>query len=223
MRRDPRTLLDSSARERTVTAVPRPSLAGARRPQIVAAAARAIGEHGFDGVRLADVAREAGVSVGTVQHYFGSRQALVETTFRHFNEEAAERCRAVVAAAGSDPWDGLVALVDHVVAGNMRWNLWTELVSASMRRPELLPAMNDAYSAWRAPIAAVVAAGVADGAFHPGQPLDDVVDGLVGLIDGLGVQVQLGALAGARMRRILLDAIALVLGVGDRASLRSAV
>lgn len=206
-----------------MTAVPRPSLADARRPQIVAAAARAIGEYGFDGVRLADVAREAGVSVGTVQHYFGSRQALVAATFRHFNEEAAQRCRDIVAAAGDDPWDGLVALVDHVAAGNMRWNLWTELVSAAMRRPELLPAMNEAYRAWRAPIAAVVAAGIEEGAFQPGQPLDDVVDGLVGLIDGLGVQVQLGALASARMRRILLDALPLVLGADDRAALRSAV
>ena len=118
-----------------MTAVPRPSLAGARRPQIVAAAARAIAEHGFDGVRLVDVAREAGVSVGTLQHYFGSRQALVEATFRQFNEQAAERLRAVVADAGTDPWDGLVALVEHVVAPDMRWNLWAELASAAMRRP----------------------------------------------------------------------------------------
>jgi hypothetical protein len=83
--------------------------------------------------------------------------------------------------------------------------------------------MNEAYRAWRAPIAAIVGAGVEEGAFRPGQPVDDVVDGLVGLIDGLGVQVQLGALASARMRQILLDALPLVLGAEDRAGLRSAV
>ncbi len=51
----------------------RPSVAQARRPQILEAAMRAIIEHGFDAVRYVDVAEEAGVAVGTVQHYYASR------------------------------------------------------------------------------------------------------------------------------------------------------
>src|SRR4051812_16298347 len=60
----------------SLTRMARPSVAQARRPQIIDAAMRAILEHGFDGVRYSDVADEAGVAVGTVQHYFGSRDAL---------------------------------------------------------------------------------------------------------------------------------------------------
>ena len=69
----------------------RPSVAPARRPVILAAATRAIAERGFDGVRYVDVAEEAGVAVGTVQHYFPSRDALLGAAFLEVNSTAVAR------------------------------------------------------------------------------------------------------------------------------------
>lgn len=46
--------------------------------RILAAAERLLGEHGYDGVSIGDVAREAGVSKANVFHHFADKQALYE-------------------------------------------------------------------------------------------------------------------------------------------------
>ncbi|MEV6171477.1 TetR/AcrR family transcriptional regulator [Streptomyces sp. NPDC051954] len=51
----------------------------ARRDQIVACARRAFGEKPYGAVSLADIAREAGVTRGLVNHYFGGKRELYLT------------------------------------------------------------------------------------------------------------------------------------------------
>ncbi|WP_326719580.1 MULTISPECIES: TetR/AcrR family transcriptional regulator [unclassified Streptomyces] len=48
----------------------------ARRDQIIACARRAFGEKPYGAVSLADIAREAGVTRGLVNHYFGGKREL---------------------------------------------------------------------------------------------------------------------------------------------------
>jgi AcrR family transcriptional regulator len=55
-----------------------------RRREILDAAALVFGDRGYDLATLAQVAERAGISIGTVQHYFGSKAAL-------FNEVVADR------------------------------------------------------------------------------------------------------------------------------------
>lgn len=55
-----------------------------RRREILHAAALVFGERGYESATLAHVAERAGISPGTVQHYFGSKAAL-------FNEVVADR------------------------------------------------------------------------------------------------------------------------------------
>jgi AcrR family transcriptional regulator len=59
----------------------RPTL---RRREILDAAALVFGERGYESATLAHVAERAGISPGTVQHYFGSKAGL-------FNEVVADR------------------------------------------------------------------------------------------------------------------------------------
>ncbi len=53
-----------------------------RRRQILEAAVRAFARKGFHGCRVSDVAREAGVAYGLVYHYYGSKDALLDSIFR---------------------------------------------------------------------------------------------------------------------------------------------
>jgi len=55
-----------------------------RRREILDAAAFVFGERGYESATLAHVAERAGISPGTVQHYFGSKATL-------FNEVVADR------------------------------------------------------------------------------------------------------------------------------------
>jgi AcrR family transcriptional regulator len=88
------------------------------RQRILAAAADVLSERGLDAT-LDDVARAAGVGVGTVYRRFPDKESLIEELFR-------DRIDAMVRAAElalteADPWQALVSYLDFaisVMAGN---------------------------------------------------------------------------------------------------------
>ncbi len=49
---------------------------------LIAAAAKAFAEHGADDVSLEEIARRAGVGIGTLYRHFPARQALLEAVYR---------------------------------------------------------------------------------------------------------------------------------------------
>ncbi|MBW2385217.1 MAG: TetR/AcrR family transcriptional regulator [Deltaproteobacteria bacterium] len=69
------------------------------RARIVAAAVACVDADGFPGMTFQRVAREAGVTVGAVQHYFASKKemlnAVLENSFQHFT-----RCLGDLPAEG---------------------------------------------------------------------------------------------------------------------------
>jgi AcrR family transcriptional regulator len=80
----------------------------ARRGQLQQAARRAIAAHGIHGLRVKDVAAEAGLSPQSVLYYYPDFDALVEEAIQHTLERFAER-RAVPDDA--DPRRALVAMI----------------------------------------------------------------------------------------------------------------
>jgi AcrR family transcriptional regulator len=195
-----------------------------RRPQILAAAAKVIARRGITGLRLADVAREAGVSVGTVQHYFGRRETLLMETFAFVSQRAVDRW-VQEDNDGADSWARLVGLVDIVIdpaTFRERWTRWLQFWAAYARDPKLRRRMTAAYEQWRLPFRRLFEAGVAAGQFRPALPIDVLVDRTVALFDGLALQVLLEAPGASieRMRELLLDALAADLGLISRAASR---
>jgi AcrR family transcriptional regulator len=81
------------------------------RQRILAAAAEVFAERGLD-VSLDDVARHAGLGVGTVYRRFPNKELLVEALF----EEHLETLASVVerAAVADDPWAGFVSALTEV-------------------------------------------------------------------------------------------------------------
>lgn len=69
-----------------------------RRAQIADAAHRLIAHAGLDAATVAAVAREAGFSVGLVQHYFPAKDDLLLFTYRRTTEGQLERIMKLVAA-----------------------------------------------------------------------------------------------------------------------------
>ncbi|ONI77022.1 hypothetical protein ALI144C_33460 [Actinosynnema sp. ALI-1.44] len=60
-----------------------------RQLEIVDAVVALIGEQGLDGISLRDVASRAGVSLGRVQHYFRTKDQMLQAAFRRVNELGA--------------------------------------------------------------------------------------------------------------------------------------
>jgi AcrR family transcriptional regulator len=89
---------------------PRVLRADARRnrERILDAARCACAEHGAS-VRLDDVARGAGVGVGTVYRHFPTKEALLEALVAEKYRTAVEQANAALEV--EDPWDAFVGLL----------------------------------------------------------------------------------------------------------------
>jgi AcrR family transcriptional regulator len=71
-----------------------------RRRHIAEAVFRLVGQRGLDGVGLREVAAEAGVSMGAVQHYFSSKQEMLLFALDHMTDRVLAR---LAASLGPEP------------------------------------------------------------------------------------------------------------------------
>jgi AcrR family transcriptional regulator len=78
------------------------------RQRILQAARKVFAERGLSGSHD-DIAREAGVGVGTVYRRFPHKEQLIDALFEERIEEIADVARA--AADNPDPWEGLVGFL----------------------------------------------------------------------------------------------------------------
>lgn len=86
-----------------------------RRRLLLEATMNAIHEHGLSQLTLAKIAGEAGLSAGSVNFHFASKEALLLETLTHIAQEFEQRIEQAVSAAGGDPADRLLALIDASV------------------------------------------------------------------------------------------------------------
>jgi AcrR family transcriptional regulator len=94
----------------------RPMRADARRNyEKVLAAARDAFAAGGSATSLEEIARQAGVGIGTLYRHFPNRQALLEAVYA---EEVESLCRSAGDFADLEPWDALVAWL-HGFVGYM--------------------------------------------------------------------------------------------------------
>jgi AcrR family transcriptional regulator len=91
----------------------RPQRADARRnyEKLIAAAQEAFGEQGGS-ASLEDIARGAGVGIGTLYRHFPTRQDLLESVYV---EEVEALCHSAQELADLAPWDALVAWLHRFV------------------------------------------------------------------------------------------------------------
>ncbi|NNG19549.1 TetR family transcriptional regulator [Naumannella sp. ID2617S] len=75
----------------------------ARRREIAAAVLRLAVTEGVEAVSLRKVAGEAGMAMGTMQHYFADREEMLTFALRTMNEARAERVRAAIVGLGERP------------------------------------------------------------------------------------------------------------------------
>jgi AcrR family transcriptional regulator len=92
----------------------RPMRADARRnyDKVIAAAREAFAQTGSS-TSLEEIARRAGVGIGTLYRHFPSRQALLEAVYV---DEVDALCNSVRDLDGLPPWDALVAWLHRFVA-----------------------------------------------------------------------------------------------------------
>jgi AcrR family transcriptional regulator len=96
------------------TLLTRPKRADARRnyEKVLAAAREAFAEGG-ESTALEEIARRAGVGIGTLYRHFPNRQALLEALYV---DEVEEVCRSAAQLEGADPWEALNSWFERFIA-----------------------------------------------------------------------------------------------------------
>ena len=119
---------------------PRPMRADAQRnyQRLLSAALSAFTEQGGDDASLEEIARRAGVGIGTLYRHFPTRQALLEAVYR--DQVEALRARADELAESDAPGEALAAWLRALVAFSSTKHTLTSALLATNRDSDLLSA-----------------------------------------------------------------------------------
>lgn len=159
-----------------------------RRQQIADAACRLLGREGLDAVSLRQVAAEAGVSMGRVQHYFATKDEMLLFAFRTVSERVERRIGTAVAAVGQPPTPRsllramLLEMLPLGAQGRLEAPVWMAFLGKAVIEPRVAePLRADAHRLTDFVAEQIGAArgGGDDGAAHDARTLLALVDGLM--------------------------------------------
>jgi AcrR family transcriptional regulator len=183
----------------------------ARRAQILRAVRTCIVALGYERVTVRDVAKTAGVSTGTIVHYFGDKDTLLEAALLDKVQDTGIAFRAALTGAQT-AWERLERLVTASVPETEEvrdeWRLWLTFWGEVTRNERLRAVSERQHRRWTRFLARIIAEGSASGEFALVDP-DITATQVAALIDGLAIQTTLQnpTLSPAQMREICLSAL----------------
>lgn len=158
------------------------------RDRVLEAALDLIIEAGIDQVRLAEIARRAGMSSGQVMYYFTSKEhILLETLAWQEHQDTMRRQAALARVTGA--WPQLERFVELYLPASHpdpSWILWLEAWARAPHNRQVSRFLEQLLTPWLDDLAGLVARGVAEGAFAP--PAGDFARRFIALLDGLALQ-----------------------------------
>ena len=164
--------------------VPQQARGEERRERILAATLAVIARSGIAGVTHRSVAEEAGVPLGSLTYWFGTKDDLLREALRRFVAAEAERLRGIAdqLGAGADPADMAERYAAVLEANTGPEQIAQfELYLEAARNPALRDIAQESFRAYEdVAVAALRAAGVEDA--------ERVAPLFVSLADGLGVR-----------------------------------
>ncbi|AWW43271.1 MULTISPECIES: TetR/AcrR family transcriptional regulator [Streptomyces] len=185
---------------------------------ILQAAVELIARDGFDGVRLADIARRAGVSNALVHYHFDSRERLLTDALAYsLTREEVRLERRTRQSHRDRPAERLADLIDFGLPLThddvLECRLWAELKIRSAGSVEMSGRLAEFRARLLEPLAAVVEAGLRDGVFSDCDPAD-VAAVAMALLEGLTHRLitETGGLTLADARRLAARQLTLAVG-----------
>ncbi|MFP3466675.1 TetR/AcrR family transcriptional regulator [Leifsonia sp. SIMBA_070] len=186
----------------------RPKEQTRRREQLIAAASSAMLAHGSSGLRLADIAKEAGLTSASVLYYYPDVRELYTAVFAQGSDEYCTHREARVEEAGS-PEDKLAACI----ASGVPWPGHAEETSRVLYELTPIVLRNAAAAAENATLIARQAALYErvlreceeSGRFRLLLPADVLARSFIALEDGYGVDVLTGQLSPETEQEWLMD------------------
>lgn len=153
----------------------------------MAAAARVLVRDGSAGIRVRDVALEAGVSTGIVHYYFGSKEEILVDALRWAIGKPAERFAEL--RRDGDHLRVLATLLEvslpHPGVLFDEYVLWLELWTAVTHDVSLQPLCEELAGDYRDEVRKLVSEGAEAGTFRPVAEPGEVAERISAMVDGL--------------------------------------
>ena len=171
----------------------REQAAAEARTRILRAAAECIVRDGLAQVRMASIARTAGVSAGLLHYHFDTKELLFGEVLTYSHAVSAELNQHAMARAGDGPAERLSSFLDRCLPSDEQraheWLLWQELALLCIRDPHLAKVGAELYEDLYATVADIVREGIAAGVFDTTLDPRSLAETAVALTDGLGARV----------------------------------
>ncbi len=190
------------------------------RTRILEATAERIAEDGIVAVRMATIARAAGVSTALLHYHFATKEHLFEQVLRHSYESATVLDQEALRSSGWPPAERLAQYLDRCLPSDDAlahdWMLWQEFALVSLRDRDVAMVYAALKQGDIDSLAGIIRDGIADGSFRPCDS-ETVARTAVALCDGIGTRVLSDdpgtSLADAR--RIVATTIGSLIGHGS--------
>ncbi|MFG2088945.1 MULTISPECIES: TetR/AcrR family transcriptional regulator [unclassified Spirillospora] len=185
-----------------------------RRREIADAVLAIVAERGLPAVSLTEVAARAGVSAGRVQHYFPTKQKLIEAAFDRGNELSSARIRSLV---GSDLDDAeprsvlsavLTELIAHDAETRTHMRVRQSFTALALTDEGIAERLRGDYTRFHRQVAGLVRDDQDGGLILASADPEHLALDLVALAEGLAYYVLIGLTAPETARARVLEAVA---------------
>ena len=179
-----------------------------RRRDLVQIAYRRIATRGFEGLRVRDVAREAGINHATLLYYFSTKEALIQEVVGYLAQEFSINRAPGPSTAALGPLEELRReFADaryRVRAMPEMFVVLAELTIRSRRDPAIARILHALFDGWREYLVSLLTRGVAEGAFRPDLDVEATARTIMAQLTAIGYQV-LGPSGDVEVDRLVAD------------------
>ena len=187
----------------------------ARRAELAQAVWRIVVRDGIRGASVRGVAQEAGLSTGSVRHFFASQHQLLVFAVQEIIRQASQRIAAgtedrQAMVADGRPLAAVVSLVEEVLPLDderlTEARVWAAFTTAPTAVPEMTPLRTQADDGVHQLCREALSALAEFGLLHPDRDRDTETERIHALLDGLTLHLMLGSVAlnGSKVRLLLL-------------------
>ncbi len=162
--------------------MPRVADAEERRSEVVEAAFRLLARDGVEAFSMRAVAKEAGCTIGLINHWFSSKDELVDAALGEAIASAKTRAEIGFRESSANPENALAEFLPLDDVRSQELRVWLAFWALGVSRPHLQELHKNRYSSLRDELIAIARSmGV------PSKHIDQYADVVMPLLDGITV------------------------------------
>jgi AcrR family transcriptional regulator len=187
------------------------------RTALLDAACRSIARKGLRGLRIEEVAGDAGVAPSLIYYHFGDRATLLRSALEHVGEKAATYTEAERGTSGREAvLESLAAEIQDDAEIRDNSAAWGEFRDLAVFDHSLRPALTRSTRRWIDDVARLIRRGQEDGSIPADLVPEEAAQQLTAMTEGLSTRWLAGLLTTAEARSGLREAVERYLGPHPR-------